>query len=66
MHKMAGRFHLNAKTLIEEADMPYTPVSRAVSSEDLKWADVVLTMTEAHKAMLFHIPTQKRNTKHLH
>ena len=45
---------LNAKTLIEEADMPYTPVSRAVSSEDLEWADVVLTMTEAHKASLLY------------
>ena len=45
---------LNAKTLIEEADMLYTPVSRVVSSEDLKWADVVLTMTEGHKAVLIH------------
>lgn len=45
---------LNAKTLIEEADMLYTPVSRAVSSEDLKWADVVLTMTEGHKANLIY------------
>ena len=45
---------LNAKTLIEEADMLYTPVSRVVSSEDLKWADVVLTMTEGHKTVLIH------------
>ncbi|HJF30430.1 MAG TPA: low molecular weight protein arginine phosphatase [Sporosarcina psychrophila] len=44
----------NAKMLIEELDMPYTAVSRAVSSEDLKWADIVLTMTEGHKAALIH------------
>ena len=45
---------LNAKALIETADIPYTPVSRAVSSEDLQWADVVLTMTEAHKDALLY------------
>lgn len=44
----------NAKTLIEGADMPYTPVSNAVTEEDLEWADLVLTMTMSHKAMLLH------------
>ena len=43
----------NARTLIEEADMPYTPVSRAVTREDLEWADLVLTMTEAHRTSPF-------------
>ena len=52
---------LNAKTLIEEADMLYTPVSRIVSNEDLKWADVVLTMTEGHKANLIHSYPEARN-----
>lgn len=45
----------HAKTLIEEADMPYTSVSRAVSDEDLVWADIILTMTEAHKSVLLHV-----------
>ncbi|MBO0588741.1 low molecular weight protein arginine phosphatase [Sporosarcina sp. E16_8] len=55
VHAQAGfPISLNAKTLIEEADMLYTPVSRVVSSEDLKWADVVLTMTEGHRAILIH------------
>ncbi|MER2089174.1 MAG: low molecular weight protein arginine phosphatase [Sporosarcina sp.] len=45
---------LHAKTLIEKADMPYTPVSKAVSIEDLEWADVVLTMTAAHKDVLLY------------
>ena len=50
----------HAKTLIEEADMPHTPWSRAVSSEDLEWADVVLTMTEAHKMSLLYSLSDKR------
>ncbi|WP_252501934.1 low molecular weight protein arginine phosphatase [Sporosarcina sp. Marseille-Q4943] len=45
---------MNAKTLIEEADMPYTPVSNAVNAEDLAWADLVLTMTTSHKELLLH------------
>lgn len=42
----------HAKTLIEAANMPYTPVSRSVSEADLKWADFVFTMTESHKLAL--------------
>lgn len=49
-----GAISSNAKTLIEEASMPYTPVSRAVSGEDLAWADLVLTMTAGHKEILLH------------
>ena len=44
----------NAKTLIEEANMPYTPVSQALSNEDVDWADYVFTMTDAHKRALLH------------
>lgn len=55
IHAQDGRpISLNAKTLIEEADMPYTPWSRAVSGEGLEWADIVLTMTEAHKMELLY------------
>ncbi len=49
MPRTDGQISPNARTLIEEADMPYTPVSRAVTREDLEWADLVLTMTEAHR-----------------
>lgn len=42
----------HAKKLIEEADMPYTPISRALSVENLEWADFVLTMTQAHRDIL--------------
>lgn len=44
----------NAKTLIEEADMPYTPASNAVTADELEWADLILTMTMSHKEMLLY------------
>lgn len=54
---------LHAKTLIEEAKMPHTPWSTAVSSEGLEWADVVLTMTEVHKMeLLYRYPTMEGKT----
>ena len=64
IHAQDGRpISLNAKTLIEEANMPYTPWSRAISSEGLEWADVVLTMTGAHKMeLLYHFPTMREKT----
>lgn len=53
----------HAKTLIETAKMPYTPFSRALSVEDIEWADVILTMTNAHKQILLHsIPQAKGKT----
>jgi protein-tyrosine-phosphatase len=45
----------NAKTLIEEADMPYTDQSRTLSREDVEWADYILTMTESHKNVLLQL-----------
>ena len=56
----------NAKTLIEEADMPYTPISRVVSKEDIEWADVILTMTDAHKRDLLYTYPSKPKRKYLH
>lgn len=44
----------NSKTLIESKNMPYTPTSRAVTTDDLKWADLILTMTSSHKEILLH------------
>ena len=45
----------HAKTLIENADMPYTETSRRVTVENVEWADYVLTMTDAHKHTLLHL-----------
>ena len=45
----------NARTLIEEAEMPYTNNSRTLSQEDVEWADYILTMTESHKRVLLQL-----------
>jgi protein arginine phosphatase len=48
---------LNAKALIESADMPYTSVSNVVTDENIEWADIVLTMTQSHReALLYSYP----------
>ncbi len=64
IHAQEGQpISLHAKTLIEEAAMPYTPQSNVVSSEGLEWADVVLTMTETHKMeLLYRYPTMQDKT----
>jgi protein-tyrosine-phosphatase len=64
IHAQEGQsISLNAKTLIEEAAMPHTPWSRAISSDGMEWADVVLTMTEAHKAeLIYRYPMMKEKT----
>jgi len=51
----------NARALVEEREMPYTPVSRAVTVEDIEWADVILTMTDAHKHALDYSFPEARN-----
>lgn len=53
----------NARTLIEQSDMPYTPVSAAVTMEGLEWADLVLTMTSSHKTLLLQsFPSATKKT----
>ena len=51
----------HAQTLIQEANMPFTPVSRALTIEDVEWADVILTMTEAHRSALSRILPEAAN-----
>lgn len=47
----------NAKMLIEDAGMPYTATSKAVTAENIEWADYIITMTVAHKyALLAQFP----------
>lgn len=42
----------NAKQVIEEDGIEYIHYSRQLSEEDLLWADLILTMTAAHKELL--------------
>lgn len=54
----------HAKTLIEEANMPYTETSSAVTKEDVGWADTILTMTEMHKKALQELFPNEKNKIH--
>lgn len=47
-----GEISENAKQVIAENGINYSHFSRAVSEDDLRWADLVLTMTSAHKHLL--------------
>ncbi len=60
MHRMDFTSADNARTLIEEADMPYTKKSRALSREDVEWADYIFTMTESHKRALLQLFPEKK------
>lgn len=47
-----GEISENAKQVIADHGIQYTHFSRAVSEDDLRWANLVLTMTSAHKQLL--------------
>lgn len=47
-----GDISENAKQVIAENRIDYSHSSRLVSEDDLRWADLVLTMTSAHKHLL--------------
>ena len=47
-----GDISENAKQVIREAHIEYTHFSRQVREEDVRWANLILTMTTAHKQML--------------
>ncbi len=42
----------NSLNLLQEHGMPVTPMSRRFTEQDLEWADLILTMTAAHRDML--------------
>ena len=47
-----GDISENAKQVISDKGIDFIHFSRQVNEEDLRWADLVLTMTTAHKQML--------------
>ncbi|MET0786233.1 MAG: low molecular weight protein arginine phosphatase [Paenisporosarcina sp.] len=47
-----GDISENAKHVISEKGIDFMHFSRQVNEEDLRWADLILTMTTAHKQML--------------
>lgn len=47
-----GDISENAKRVIQDAEIDFTHFSRPVSEEDVHWADLILTMTTAHKQLV--------------
>lgn len=47
-----GDISENAKHVIREAGIDFTHYSRQVNEEDIRWANLVLTMTTAHKQLI--------------
>lgn len=54
----------HAKELLENAKAPYTATSNAVTAEDVNWADHILTMTTAHKQMMYMMFPHAENKIH--
>lgn len=53
----------NAQTVLSEMDMAYIHSSKLLAQEDVEWADVILTMTAAHKMMVLQMyPEANRKT----
>lgn len=49
-----GEISENAKQVIREDGIEYEQYSRLLNEKDLRWADLVLTMTTAHKQILLN------------
>ena len=47
-----GDISRNGKQLIQEAGIEYNQLSRQIVEEDVRWADLILTMTAAHKELV--------------
>ncbi|WP_042470869.1 low molecular weight protein arginine phosphatase [Bacillus ndiopicus] len=47
-----GEMSENAQRVLDSENIPHSHVSRQVTVEDIEWADLILTMTTAHKELL--------------
>lgn len=44
----------NAQEILNEHDIPHQHFSKQITHEDVEWADVILTMTHAHKQAILN------------
>ena len=49
-----GDISLNANKVLQEEQIDFSHASSQVKQEDVEWADLILTMTLAHKNMILH------------
>ncbi|MEC1177699.1 low molecular weight protein arginine phosphatase [Metasolibacillus meyeri] len=47
-----GEMSENAQCALNDENIPHNHISRQVTIEDIEWADLILTMTTAHKELL--------------
>ncbi|MER2038937.1 MAG: low molecular weight protein arginine phosphatase [Solibacillus sp.] len=52
---------LNAKTVLDEQNIKHDHVSSTFNQDDAKWADLILTMTAAHKEMVLQVMEEGRD-----
>lgn len=47
-----GKISENSKTVLEQENINFIHTTRQVKTEDVEWADLILTMTTAHRDMI--------------
>ena len=47
-----GEMSENAQAVLKEENIDHNHVSRQVNEQDIEWADLILTMTGAHKELI--------------
>lgn len=47
-----GEISENAKAVLEQEQISFSHITSQVKQEDIEWADLILTMTLAHKSMI--------------
>ncbi|NLY80846.1 MAG: low molecular weight protein arginine phosphatase [Lysinibacillus sp.] len=50
-----GKISENSKTVLEQESIQFQHTTRQVKNEDIEWADLILTMTTAHRDMILQL-----------
>ncbi len=56
-----GEISENARAVLAEENIQHNHVSKGINQQDIEWADVILTMTSAHKDMVLRFFSQAQN-----
>lgn len=56
-----GGMSENARAVLLEENIHHEHISKQITEQDIEWADLILTMTSAHKEMLVRTYEQAKN-----
>ena len=56
-----GEMSENAKAVLMQENIHHQHVSRQINKQDIEWADLILTMTSAHKEMVLRTYAEAKN-----